>query len=306
MKKLLSFSCAFLFGVTAWGASVNMTVIYSGEFAAAGEDPALTAAIAQLTGGEINKTLLNYQEALGKEEFAGVDMSFMPVYLVEKKAELDEKFAPFLERNILGQNEKYIIFARQTRNGLFVTETDPALKNTLEVFIMTLCPYGLMAQNRILQAYNDDAIGKDIKIRFRHMAQDDGRGGFRALHGSPEWEESVRQLLIVNYYPNKYMKYLDLRNKDPQSSDWPTALEGAGISLKKIRSEFDKTGKKLLREDINYGNKFMVNSSPTYIWEGRLLADPAELSKIKGLEFLAPQPRQGGGPMPQPMPEGSC
>ncbi len=289
----------------------NLTIITSDEHVAGGEDFMLTDAIRQSTGAELNKKVVNYKDAVASGEYTQANLSYIPVYILERNEDTYKKLEPFIQNGVLKDTAKGIIFERQTRYGIYVNE--PVKKNTLEVFVMSQCPYGAMAENTILEAMKNKTIGKDIKIKLRYIAslQQMGEGvtfkeTFRSLHGSAEWEEDVRQLLIAKYYPSLLWKYLEIRNKDYQSSLWPEALQKAGIPMDKINKEFNTTGKALLKADIEYGEKFGANASPTYLWEGRILGDARSLSNIKGLEFLAPKPQAPGTGAPAVNPNGSC
>lgn len=273
-----------------------------------GEDAALSGAIAQITEAELNKTVIFYNDALTKEEFNEVDKSFLPVYLLEKNADTSKKFEQFIQRGMLKETDKYIVFNRQTRSGVFMNE--PEQKGVLEIFVMSQCPYGAMAENKIIDAMKAKRIPEGVTVKLRYLGGVQGEG-FRSLHGTAEWEENVRQLLIQKHYPKKFWKYLEIRNKDYQSSLWPAALEEAGISVSKINKMFEKEGKQLFREDIAYGEKYGAGASPTYLWQGRVMGDPDSLSNFEGLEFLKSRPVMAPGvlaaPQPaQPAADGSC
>ena len=126
--------------------------------------------------------------------------------------------------------------------------------------------------------------------------------GFTSLHGSAEWEEDVRQLLIAKYYPKKLWQYLAIRNKDYRSSRWDKAMEEAGIDPKKIAKKFDKEGLELLKAEAAYGEAYGISASPTFLWEGKVLMDFGTAAQIEGFSFLVPSKARGAAAAPT----GSC
>lgn len=167
---------------------------------------------------------------------------------------------------------------------------------------MSQCPYGAMAENMVIQAQKDGKLPADKEIKIRYIVSYSDKDGFSSLHGSGEWEENVRQLLIAKYYPEKFWKYLEIRNKDYRSSRWDKAMEEAGINSKKIMKKFDKEGIELLKEEAKYSQEYGINASPSFLWEGKVQLDFGSASQIPGFEFLNPNSAQPGAAAPA----GSC
>lgn len=135
----------------------------------------------------------------------------------------------------------------------------------LDLFVMSQCPYGVMAMNsmkEVLENFKDDI---DFRIHYIAMETD---GGFRSLHGQPEVDENIRELCAMKYYPDnyKYMDYIWCRNKNIQSSSWESCAKESGMDAGKIKRCFEGTeGKKLLSEDIKLANELDIGASPTWI-----------------------------------------
>ncbi len=167
----------------------------------------------------------------------------------------------------------------------------------LELFVMSQCPYGVQALNamdEVLQAF-----GNQMSFQVHYIANSDGQGGFRALHGKPEVDENIRELCAIKYYPKNYqwMDYVLCRNHDIRSNSWeectsarqkncPTAKAEKGkssptltaeqcsaakkINAKVIRRCFEGSeGKKLLEEDIKTANSLGIGASPTWVVNGK-------------------------------------
>lgn len=269
---------------------------------AGGEDKMLNSAIEQTLGGVLKTEVITVADAKNRPEFKEIDTSFLPVYLIKRNKQFNELFTQHIEAGVLPLYGDYAAFYRQTRNGVL---DRPAQPKTLELFVMSQCPYGVMAVEKITAAHKEGKLPKDIKITLRYFGGEQG-GEFRSSHGSAEWEENIRQLLVQKYYPSKLWNYLAIRNKDYMSSLWDDALEQAGISVKDIKKKFNKEGKELFREDIKYVREVGADASPAFLWEGRVLLDIMSVSQIPGLEFFNPMAGASSPQAAAALAEGSC
>ncbi|MGB2579805.1 hypothetical protein AAIR98_001724 [Elusimicrobium simillimum] len=266
------------------------------------EDPALTRGLEMFAKAPANITKVDYALAKDAPEYAGLDMSYMPLYLIKKNEATMAAFNEHIKAGYIKTHGDFIVFERQTRKGIYM---DKKLQsNTLEIFVMSQCPYGAMAENKVIDAQKAGKIGKDIKIKLRYIVTDMGNGDFRSLHGPAEWEENVRQLIIQKYYPSKLWKYLEERNKNYISSRWDVALKAAGIPVNNVTSKWDE-GVKMLQQDAKYSQEFRVSGSPSFLWEGRTVLDFGSVGQVKGLEFLSPT-APGAAPGAPAVNPGSC
>ncbi len=281
--------------------TIEFTVIESEKYDAGKQDEQLSQGIAQFLGGEAKVNTLSYTQAKENPAFANLDMSFLPLYLVKKTPQVREKLAQHIAAGYALENDDYIILPRATRTGVYETKT--ANPNVLEIFVMSQCPYGAMAENLVIEAQKNNQIPADKTIKLRYIVSYNEKAGFQSLHGSAEWEENIRQLLIAKYYPTKFWKYLEIRNKDYRSSRWDKAMDEAGINVNKIMKKFDTEGVELLKAEAAYSEAYSINASPSFLWEGKEVLDFGSVSKKQGLEFLNPARNQQGG---QAVPAGSC
>ena len=283
-------------------AKAEFVIIESDEYKAGQEDPQLTAGIAQFLEAEPAVTKVSYKDAVSNEKLAGLDYSFLPLYLIKKTDAIRAKLEKHLQYGYAQENADYIILPHQTRQGVFNNKT--AKPGVMEIFVMSQCPYGVMAENLVIQAQKDGKMpaGKDIRVRYIVNYSD--KDGFSSLHGSGEWEENIRQLLIAKYYPEKFWKYLEIRNKDYRSSRWDKAMDEAGINSKKIMKKFDTEGGELLKAEAKYTQEYGINASPSFVWEGKVQLDFGSASEIEGFGFLNPNAAKSGAAAAAPA--GSC
>lgn len=270
-----------------------------------GADQGLTSGLESYIGAPLSVTTVSRDEALKDPKYKGLNLDFMPLYLIKKTPETTKKFEDAVKNGYLKTNEEYVIFEHQTRNGVYVNRTK--IPNQLDVFVMAQCPYGVMAENRIIDAKKLGKIPANVNVNIRYIVGPGSNGEqFSSLHGTAEWEEDVRQLIIKEKFPAKFWKYLEIRDKDVHSSRWDKAAEDAGLNPQIFRKYWD-FGVEQLKKEISYSNQYNVSASPTFIWEGRVITDFNGMGQIKALEGLA-QTNFGaqGGQGGQQAPSGQC
>lgn len=282
-------------------AKAEFIVVESDTYAAGKEDPQLTAGIANFLGVKPQVTKLTAAEAAQDAKLAGFDYSFLPLYILKKTNDIRQKLDQHIQYGVAIEKDEYILLPKQTNQGVY---TDKKVQpKVMDLFVMSQCPYGVMAENLIIQAKKDGKIADDKNIRVRYIVNYNDKEGFSSLHGSGEWEEDIRQLLIAKYYPSKFWKYLEIRNKDYRSSRWDKAMEDAGINVKKIMKKFDTEGVELLKEEAKYSNEYGINASPSFVWEGQVKLDFGGVAALEGFGFMNPNASAGNN---NAVPAGSC
>ena len=283
-------------------AFVEMVIVEDANYPSGKQDNQLTYGVAGFLGGEPKVTTLTYEQAKQDPKLAQIDYSFLPVYLIKKTPEWGKKLEQPLQAGYIQQNENYYILLHQTRTGVY--QNKEAKPGVLEIFVMSQCPYGVMAEGLVIEGKNAGKLPADKTIRLRYIVNyNKDTKEFQSLHGSAEWEEDVRQLLIAKYYPEKLWKYLEIRNKDYRSSRWDKAMKEAGINANKINKKFDTEGLELLQAEAAYVQEYGIGASPSFLWEGKEVLDFGTVSQKPGLEFLDPSKGKQGSAT---APAGSC
>ena len=282
-------------------AKADFIIIESGEYAAGQEDARLTAGLGQFLGMEPVVTKMTQMQASQDASLANLDYSFLPLYLIKKTDAVRAKMEEPLKQGFVQETANYIVLPHQTRTGVYANKE--AKPGVMEIFVMSQCPYGAMAENAVIAAQKNGTLPKDKTIKLRYIVNYDPATGFSSMHGSGEWEEDVRLLLIAKYYPTKLWKYLEIRNKDYRSSRWDKAMEEAGINPNKITKKFDSEGLELLKAEAAYAREYGINASPTFLWEGKVQLDFGTAAQIDGFAFLNPNAAQGSAAAPA---AGSC
>ena len=153
--------------------------------------------------------------------------------------------------------------------GQAVTLNPDAVK--FELFVMSQCPYGVQAEDLMPEVIN--AFGADLDFRLQFIANDNGDGTFRSLHGQPEVDEDLRQVCAIKHYPANYMDYIICLNKNYRNAGtiWKSCAEEAGLDINTISTCYQGTeGAELLSNNIEKAIELGVGGSPTiYIDDSR-------------------------------------
>ena len=287
---------------TKSGAKIPVTVIAMTGNQFGGSDAALNAGLENYLGASLDITVVDREAALKDPKYQGFNLDYMPLYLIQRTKEVDEKFKEPIARGMVKTTNEYIVMEKETRYGVFANKE--AIPNQLELFVMSQCPYGVMAENKIIAAQKAGLIPDNINIKVRYIVSP-GRTAdtFSSLHGTAEWEEDVRQAIVQLKYPKKFWKYVEEFNKDSRTTRWDVVAEKAGLNPN-IFKKYWKDGVKQLKEDMKVSNEFGVRGSPSFVWEGRVVTDMGGLSQIPGLEGLN-QAQSSQGAAAQ-VPQGQC
>ncbi len=243
---------------------------------------------------ELKPKEIQYTSKIRKRKFK--DLDFVPAYIIEDNKNSRVALADMIKAGVFAQKKGYFVYYDKSKRGVFVK--NKVKPETLEVFTMSQCPYGVLAENSVMEAVEEKLISPKTKVKIRYIVDGskgpDGKIDFKSLHGPAEWEENVRQLYIADKFPNKLFAYLKERNKNINSTQWEAAAQAAGIKSKAIIDGFE-AGKLLLLEDSVYVKELGVSSSPTFLVDGKYFAiGVRELQKIKGFEKVPLKASNGG------------
>ena len=145
-------------------------------------------------------------------------------------------------------------------------------KPTLELFVMSYCPFGVQAEEKLIPIVKE--FGNKIDFKLQFIAQEKEAPSaqditpFTSLHGYPEVAENIRQLLIAQEYPEQYLDYILCRGKKLDKS-WEDCAEKLDIDVVKIQELFDSSeAEQLFRENIKRAAELDIRASPTILVDG--------------------------------------
>lgn len=118
---------------------------------------------------------------------------------IESYLSLDGKlfFPQALDIDLI--NEQLASNSSDSSGGSVATVEQKSDKPTVDLFVMSYCPYGLQMERGILPVVEKLGDKIDFKIRFCDYA----------MHDKPEIEENLAQYCIQKEQPNKFLSYLN-------------------------------------------------------------------------------------------------
>jgi len=159
-----------------------------------------------------------------------------------------------------------------------ITKTD---KPTVELFVMSFCPYGVQAEQTMKPVIDLLGSKADIKVRFIVTVNGDTIDKIQSLHGTTEAQEDARQLCIAKNYDQatfwKYLMEIDsncygkITTSDAAALDtcWKAAADKAGIDKDKIATcASGAEAITLLKAEQAAADKYGVSGSPTLVING--------------------------------------
>ncbi|MBN2714593.1 MAG: hypothetical protein JXX14_01985, partial [Deltaproteobacteria bacterium] len=213
----------------------------------------------------------------------------LPALLFDSSVEKDEGGFKHMERWLTKTGDYYQVKVKatfdpnaeicdnkkdDTGNGLVDCDDEtckntlacrPAKEKTLEVFVMSQCPFGAMAVNAMGEVL--DAFGSDMDFQIHFIGNMAG-DKVTSMHGQAEVDEDIRWACAKKHFPKDYLKYVWCRAEDYRNPDWKKCTTGP-IKAPVIEKCFSSgEGEALLKEDIAIANSLDIGASPTWIVNG--------------------------------------
>jgi len=145
-----------------------------------------------------------------------------------------------------------------------VPEVVKSDKPSVELFVMTHCPFGTQAEKGLIPVLELLGDKIDARIRFVHYF----------MHGEIEETETYRQICIREKEPEKYLAYIRcfLDSDDPRvSGDPEVCMEKAGLSADQINACMDSEAKDYYAEDSELSQGYGVQGSPSLVVNGAMV-----------------------------------
>lgn len=178
------------------------------------------------------------------------------------------------------------------------------LSDTVEIFVMSQCPYGVGAMTaaiervRELERLGEPAPELDIRYIFYEARADASIQGpgvpttrYTSMKGEAEVQENLVQMAIRDEHRAHYFDYLMLRSTTP-AADWRQLARAAGIDPLAIDAieqmvEFDRD-EMIAREHAYVAEqRGVTDGSPTWSYESRLVAGPQAIPGFESLNVQA-------------------
>lgn len=163
--------------------------------------------------------------------------------------------------------------------------------NTLELFVMSYCPFGQRAQNSLVQwLESTNAFTKpNVEIRYIfYRRKVDERETFAALHGEEEIIENLVQIVLRDSFPKFFRPYL-LRRALGGRVSWKVLVEQIGMpahDISDISQALASRRDDIIQKEYEYvaGRYGIEDGSPSYAWESERVADLTKIPEFKGID----------------------
>lgn len=140
----------------------------------------------------------------------------------------------------------------QEKKQIDIPKTD---KPTVDLFVMTYCPYGTQAEKGIIPAIEAIANKASVNIRFVHYF----------MHGDKEEQETYRQICIREEQNEKFLPYLKCFLN---ASDSEGCIKSTNVDSAKLGVCITDKAKTYYAADSELSNKYGVQGSPTMVING--------------------------------------
>ena len=151
-------------------------------------------------------------------------------------------------------------------------------KPVVELFVMSLCPYGSRAESKIMPVIKKFGDKVDFQLKFIVEVKGTTLNEVMSMHGSNEVREDARQAAIIKYYPDKFGAYIKKIDENScllscgaikLEDYWKKVAKGLRMDVKKIESfAYGPQAMTLLKQSEADGKKYNATASPTMFING--------------------------------------
>ncbi len=170
-------------------------------------------------------------------------------------------------RNIV--NGLIPVLSQSSSNTQTQTETIPKSdKPSVELYVMSFCPYGNQAEKTMQPVYN---LLKDKVDWNVHFIVSVSGNVVNSLHGSGEVTEDEREACVIkNYGIGTWFTFANYVNDNCGSdgSCWQDAAKEANVNINTINSCVSSDGLDLMKTDEAASEAAGANGSPTLVING--------------------------------------
>ncbi|MCI0540800.1 MAG: hypothetical protein L0Z50_36840 [Verrucomicrobiales bacterium] len=163
-------------------------------------------------------------------------------------------------------------------------------KDTLELFVMSYCPFGQRAETALYTFLDQSNSLPKPNVEVHYIFYKQKKGGqevFASLHGEEELTENLVQIILRDRFPNVFEPYIRLRAVSGHLS-WSNLANQVGLTMDNI-AEIGKTlaseRESLMQKEYDYatGRYGIYDGSPTYVWESERVTDIHKVEAFKGI-----------------------
>ena len=172
-------------------------------------------------------------------------------------------------------------------------------ENTLEICAMSFCPFAQRAIQSVIHYLGRDASAtsannnRPVRLNVRYIFYrklQDGKPVFSSMHGDREVNENLVEMTIRDMYGAQYQEYLLRRAEAGNDTDWKKLASECGLAaleIEQIETVITNTRDELIEREYGYvaGTLGILDTSPTFVWEGQPVPDLRKISQFAGLMY---------------------
>lgn len=162
--------------------------------------------------------------------------------------------------------------------------------NTLELFVMSFCPFGQKAEAKLLDFMDSTNTMAKPKIEIHYIFYKqlkEGKDVFSTLHGEEEMVEDLVQMAIRDLYPQIFQIYLRAR-ANGDGTPWHQLVENLGLPPSDeaaIENVITTRRDEMIQNEYNYAVQYgITDGSPSYVWESELANNLNKIKESAGLD----------------------
>lgn len=173
--------------------------------------------------------------------------------------------------------------------------------NTLELFVMSLCPFAKKAEASILEFLNNYSGNPRPLLEVHYIFYNRSQGDsvvFASMHGEKEVKENLVQIVIRDRHTDYYYEYV-LERISSGNADWQSLAATIGMStndISTISQTIEMESDSIIRKEYEYvtGTYQIYDGSPTYVWESEKVRDVGMVPEFEELKFASDKCREKG------------
>jgi hypothetical protein len=152
--------------------------------------------------------------------------------------------------------------------GLTANGALPAHRASMELFVMSQCPYGVQIENAMSEVARQLGEAVEVKVFF---IGDGEAGALTSMHGPNEVTGDIAQACAAEQAPDKLLAFLDCQNKDMKAvhTSWESCGTSAGLDAAALSECVEGPhGQELVAASFAEAKKRGARSSPTMFLDG--------------------------------------
>ena len=180
-----------------------------------------------------------------------------------------------VQPEIFGSREVIATGVIRTAGTLDVITLRDTKPKTLELFVMSMCPFARQTEDQVIRRYVNEGRAAGLKLEVHYIFYSAAVGASAdatCMHGEPELQENLVQMSIRDNYPSRFLGYLELRAESDEP--WQGLARKAGLSrtqVEAIGNRIRTQRSQLVSAEHDYvaSKCGVLDGSPTIMWEAR-------------------------------------